>query len=859
MFLLAIYSLSIGLLLYGAYLSFRLLKLSQEARAWSCVISAFLFAATLIAYRVYQHLTDAPSDSIDPVSSVLTLGIAVSIVAGVSQFWPFVLKPRMFEDAALSSESRFRELMDNCGGTAYKIIIDDARFEYVSPSIKTQLGYEPEEVMAYSGPALAHKLLHPDDAIRMIESSAALIDSYHDLMHGAPIEYRIRHKDGSYRWFGDKQTILRDPKTGRATALIGNTRDITESKVAQHALEESESRFQNLLRSLDDVVWTTTVGGKRVLYLNPAAERAYGRSVHEFIENPRLWIDMVHPDDKERVLELARQLPEQREIDLEFRILRPNGDVRWMFNRVKWITDTNNQDPIVSGISTDITERRIAEEALRESEERYRTVVEHASEAIVILDSNGRLQDVNAMACAISGYERSALLTVNAAELLTTGEPDEANDGNSAPVFERRLIRNDGSTIPVEMSFTHLPDGRLLAMVRDITERKKVEQAMRAASRIEATATLAGGVAHDFNNLMVAVTCNAAFLKNDLGEDHPSIELVDEIFDAATKAGELAQQVLAYGRGGKYQPEVVSLNAVVQEVVQIQRRAFPADIEIEFRLCDTLRKVHADSSQLGQIVMNLCKNASEAITGRGTIAIITENVVVSRENPIIDRQVPPGDYVRLTVRDTGVGIDEEAMGKVFEPYFSRKADGRGLGLAATYGIVKNHLGYIYVSSHAGEGAEFRVYLPAVLEPNVSQDRPAESPASGRNGTILVVDDEEPVRDAVVELLHRLGYRASAARNGAEAMEILTGPDDEVELVILDLSMPEMDGYEAFTRIRDRHPDLFVIVSSAYALDDKTSRLRDDGKCRFVSKPFDPESFGNVVRQCLDRVAETSAK
>jgi signal transduction histidine kinase/ActR/RegA family two-component response regulator len=407
-------------------------------------------------------------------------------------------------------------------------------------------------------------------------------------------------------------------------------------------------------------------------------------------------------------------------------------------------------------------------------------------------------------------------------------------------------------------------DGRAAAevgTVRDITESKNAEEAFRAASRMEATTTLAGGIAHDFNNLMVGVLGNAELLQARLANSPDVTRMLDTIAHSAQRAGELAQQMLAFARGGKYQPRLMNLNDVVADVLRLEERSIPPRIRIERTLDSALWTVEADPVQLSQVTMNLCINAVEAIEDTGRIAILTRNVVVDEGFARRHRGLKPGAYVCLLVEDTGKGMPAERVAHVFEPFYSTKAQGRGLGLAAAYGIVKNHEGYIAVSSEIGAGTTFTVYLPAVgvdpadvqkYAPQRTEDR---TPARARESTVLVVDDEPVVLDVTRQILENLGYRALCANNGREAVDIAESFDGDIHAVVLDMGMPVMGGAQAFPLLMKARPNLKVLISSGYELDPAAQAMLDAGAQAFIQKPFRAHVLAAHVRQALAGTSE----
>jgi len=388
-----------------------------------------------------------------------------------------------------------------------------------------------------------------------------------------------------------------------------------------------------------------------------------------------------------------------------------------------------------------------------------------------------------------------------------------------------------------------------LGILQDITDRKRAEETLRSASRMEATTTLAGGVAHDFNNLMVAVLGNAELLRMQMDFNPDALEMVESISKAAQDAGDLAQQMVAFARGGKYEPRVLNLNEVVQQTLQLQARAFPPRIAVEEDIEPDLWNIEADPAQMSQVLMNLCLNAKEAIEGNGSITITTRNLEIEAGDHY--HGIRAGRYVYLSVQDTGRGMPQDVLTRVFEPFFTTKFQGRGLGLAAVYGIVQNHGGEIIPYSEAGLGSTFKVYLPATVE---SVRKVPEGKAENLAGTetVLIIDDEKAVVDVTKRILERLGYSVLISRNGREAVEIAQEYAGEIHLALLDMGMPVMGGQEAFPLLLESRPNLKVIICSGYELEPSSQALLDAGAHSFLQKPFQVRTLGQQIRHALGK-------
>lgn len=379
---------------------------------------------------------------------------------------------------------------------------------------------------------------------------------------------------------------------------------------------------------------------------------------------------------------------------------------------------------------------------------------------------------------------------------------------------------------------------------------QRTTEARELAARMEATATLAAGVAHDFSNLMSGVMANCELLREDVAPDPAARRTLETIFECAQRGGLLAQQLVAFARGGKYQPAVIDLNDLVEETLRVEAHTLDAGIVVEPELARGLPLVEADPVQLSQVASNLHRNAVDAIRahgGTGTIRFETAAVTLGdrREAPL--RDLPAGPYVVLTVRDTGPGMSEETRARIFEPFFTTKQSGRGMGLAATYGIVTNHGGVIVVTSEEGRGSTFAVYLPVAAGPFRPSPQPGVVPPLARpSTTVLLVDDEVAILSATRRLLERRGYHVLTAESGGEAVHIAQNSAGPIHVVLLDLRMPGMSGVEAFAPLVAARPDTKIVLSSGYELDDQARALLDRGAVAFVRKPFGVEELTQVI-------------
>jgi PAS domain S-box-containing protein len=532
-------------------------------------------------------------------------------------------------------------------------------------------------------------------------------------------------------------------------------------------------------------------------------------------------------------------------------------------------------------LKRDVSGRRRAEEALRESEERFRGAFDHAATGMSLTDpKSGRWLRVNRALCEMVGYSEEELL---ASDFQSITHPDDIEPNNRLRAalmagkipgyrLEKRYFHRKGHVIWVVVSVSLVRDATgvptyVVAQIQDITERKHAEAALREseaqlrqAQKMEAVGQLAGGIAHDFNNLLTAISTHVEFALDALPPVSEAREELTQVQRAGARAASLTRQLLAFSRRQTLQLRVVDLNAIVLESERMLRRIIGENITFLSHVEPALPTVRADPGQLEQVLVNLVVNARDAMPDGGTLTIATCATVIPEAGLAARPGLRGGKYACLSVGDTGLGMDEEVRARVFEPFFTTKpvGQGTGLGLATVYGIVKQSGGYVYVDSTPGSGSTFTVYLPAIAA-SVSDARrdgaPRETIRAGTE-TILVVEDEGAVRSAVRRTLTRYGYAVIEASNGREALELVEarqngGGEGQVELVITDVIMPELGGYGLIEQLRARWPTLRALFISGYAADEiDSAALRMPGTA-FLEKPFLIEQLIHQVRTLLD--------
>ncbi len=593
---------------------------------------------------------------------------------------------------------------------------------------------------------------------------------------------------------------------------------------------------------------------------NPAAERMFGWTAEEALGKPH----PIVPEEKQEEFRALREMALRGQTFTGIRLRRRRKDGSPIDISVS-TSPLRAADGTITGIMsiiTDVSERKKSEEALL----RLATAVEQSAEVIVITDTAGDIEYVNPAFERVTGFRRDEVLGKNP-RLLKSGKHDLAfyrqlwdtllQGDVWTGVFVNR--RKDGTLYEEEAVISPVRDtgGEVInyvAVKRDVTNERRVEEQLRQAQKMEAVGRLAGGIAHDFNNLLTAITGYTDLLLMDLPEGGAAHREVLEIRKAGDRAASLTRQLLAFSRRQVLQPKVLDLNQVVMDMEKMLRRLIGENIELVTALADDLGYVKADPGQIEQVIVNLAVNARDAMPNGGKLILETSKMEIDESYAGRHDPVRPGSYAILAVTDTGIGMDEPTMSRLFEPFFTTKEVGKGtgLGLATVYGIVKQSGGYIWAYSEVGRGTTFKVLLPgeeAVAE--LGEREVAYLYPSGGDETVLVVEDEKLVRDLVREILSQHGYHVLEASRGAEALEASGRHEGPIHLLLSDVVMPGMTGPELARRLTAHRPEMGVLFMSGYTDDAILHHGVFDQGEEFLQKPFTASALGAKVRKVLD--------
>lgn len=649
---------------------------------------------------------------------------------------------------------------------------------------------------------------------------------------------------------------------GTPAGAICIYRDATERKHSERALRASESRYRVLFEENLAGILCTTFDGD-VLECNEAFARMLGYSSSAeagSLKSPQFY---YRTSDRDEMLARLREHKALTQQEICFR--RKDGSPVWILANMNLVESTDLAGaPTIVGTTVDISERKQSKEALRESQQRFAAFMRHLPGVAFMKNRQGQYVFYNEAAQGLFHLDPDDFLGKTDHEAWPKEYADRFVEHDLEVTHSKKLAENV-EPIPHKHGVHHwliyrfpiLDENDEVQFIGgvgiDITERRQLEDQLRQSQKMEAVGRLAGGVAHDFNNLLTVISGYGHMILRDLPGEDPLHSCVEEVLKAASRATSLTNQLLAFSRRQVIQPKVLDLNALVANMDRMLRRVIGEHIELETVLSPGLGSVRADAGQLEQVIINLAVNARDAMSEGGKLSIRTGNVEVARSSRL-HADVRPGSYVRLTVADTGKGMDAEIMVHLFEPFYTSKETGKGtgLGLSTVYGIVKQSGGEVVVESKPGRGATFTIYLPRITEPALTAPSPGAEPAV-RSGTetILLVEDELGVRQLVCEMLQRLGYQILQASGGAEALRLFEQHQGSIDLLITDVIMPQMSGRELAQRLKVLQPSLKVLYISGYTDDMLAHHGVLESNVFLLQKPFAPDELAKKLREVLD--------
>ena len=746
------------------------------------------------------------------------------------------------------SEQHHRSLSE---ASSDPIVVYDmeGKVTYVNPAFSQTFGWSLDEVKG--------KLIDFVPEENRIETQEAL----DRMLRGEKVqlfETRRLTKEGRLLDIQLRTSLFLDRK-GVPAGNIVILRDVTESRRREEALKESEKQYRNLVDNALVGIYKTDLEGN-VLYANEALIEMLEFESYEDMKSVGVLARYSNLDDRDIFIKIIKETGKVN--DFEVDLLTKSGGLKNVI-----LTGVLEGD-VISGMILDITDRKQA------AEERIRlaTAVEQAAESVIISDRRGTIHYVNPAFARLSGFSSEEIVGKNF-RILKSESHDETfyremwQKISSGTAWAGRISNKmkDGSLRQFETTISPIRDKNgvivnFVSVNRDVTQEVALEAQLFQAQKMEAVGTLAGGIAHDFNNLLQVIQGYTEVLQGEVSRNKPGFEALEKIHRSAKRGAELTRQLLTFSRKVQSERRPLDLNREVEQVKRLLERTIPKMIEIELYLSESPAVVSADPIQVEQAIMNLAVNAKDAMPEGGKIVIETEKVKLDEQFCKTHLGARPGEYVLLSISDTGHGMDREILEHVFEPFYTTKdvGKGTGLGLAMVYGIVKNHEGYILCYSEISTGTTFKIYLPA-LEQSGQRQKPDETKDLFKGGdeTILLVDDEEYIRDLGVELLTDAGYHVLTATDGEEGLELYRKEQKNIDLIILDLVIPGMGGKKCYEEILRISPKAKILIVSGYSANGPGKAALEAGARGFVGKPFDVSHLLETIREILDEEPEMS--
>lgn len=774
--------------------------------------------------------------------------------------------------AIQDSRNRIEAILETTRDAVWEI--REGAVEYCSDSLAALSGAIP--LPRDNARAFFNDLIHPDDRetfqsrLRALQTGAT---------NSFETEVRMRTESDEWRYVLISAKCAERAPNGHALRIVGAHTDITALKIADEALKRANSIVQNspavLFRWRAKDVWP-------VVYVSDNVSQ-WGFASQDFLSGKLQYADIIHPDDYPSVLAHTQKIEHEglTHFQMEYRIRTQAGEIRWVNEYSTIERDSEGFPTYYQGFVLDITDRKEAELALRESQQRYKALFEAASDAIFLMDGV-RFIACNTRASEFFQVPQEKILGGTPFAL----SPETQPDGTPSEDLARRYIEGALAGTPQfftwqhrrangEIFYTEISLNRVKlqdkfyvqAIVRDISERVRAEEEknrlevqLHHAQKMETVGQLAGGIAHDFNNILQAIHGNADLARQDLPKNSPVLESLDEVVHAAERGAALVNQLLAFSRRMPMKREPVDLANLVQDLTKMLRPLIGDDIELLVQCDEKLPPVDADVAQLQQIIINLCLNARDAMPEGGKITITAQAHELDNKFCARNPWAHPGMYVRLAVADTGTGIPDDARSHIFEPFFTTKEIGKGtgLGLATVYANVKRHNGFVAFKTKPRKGTEFEIFLPVngELSPEIQPPLPEPQPVRG-TGTILLAEDDVLVRRLAVRVLTNAGYRVFAAENGEEALALFRKHEGEIDLLLFDVIMPKIHGPEVYNAIVSSGNTLPVVFTTGYTDATLHWDTSPPSPVFLLEKPYPSSQLIKTVNEAMNKVRSAS--
>jgi PAS domain S-box-containing protein len=784
------------------------------------------------------------------------------LLQAAAQAFSLAYERTQAEKSLFEREELFREVYDNAEDLIYTLN-SEGRFTSINKTCERVTGYTVEEALN-----LTHSdIMPPEYAELALKMMALKLEGRAD---ATIYETVLITKDGKHIPMEVNSRILY--RDGKPCGVMGISRNISERKRTEQKLQSAQERFVKAFNLSPLSIAITRISDGMILDVNETALRSHGFKREEVVGHTTLELNVwADPKEHSDILTLLSQQGYLRDHEMAFQ--GKSGNKHILLVSAERLTIDG--DECVLWSANDITDKKRAEEDLRESEERYRTIAETATDSIITIDEAGQIVFANSSTEKIFGYSTEELIGKPITMLIPEHLYEAHNQGfnNYLTTEIRRTLWNaldftglhkSGLEIPIEVSFGETAKGGkryFTGIIRDITERKQAEQALheseerlRQAQKLEAIGRLAGGIAHDFNNILTSIIGYSDISLRRIPKNDPLCRNLEEIRKAADRAANLTHQLLAYSRKQILQPSFLDLNEIIVDLEKMLHRLIGEDVMLDIRLVGHLGTIKADKGQIEQVLMNLVVNARDAMPKGGEVSIRTANVEIHEPINFKTFSIPPDKYVLLQVSDTGHGMSEEVKAQLFEPFFTTKEVGKGtgLGLATVYGIIKQSGGYITVDSETDKGTTFNIYFPLSDKEKKAFEIDSVSTEPKRGvETILLAEDDESVRKMTQEILESAGYKVLVSTDCDDAMDICKCYENPIHLLLTDVVMPKLNGRELAERLLLMRPRMKVLYMSGYTNEEIVSHGVSDKGVALIQKPYTINALARKVRELLD--------
>lgn len=752
------------------------------------------------------------------------------------------------------SEKKYRQLFESAMVGIYRTRIHDGKFLAANRALAKLMGYDSVDQFVeqyvtsehYTDPKRREELL---DQIR----TQGRVDGF---------EVEMARGDGSPVTIEISATAY--PEFGYIEGVVA---DITERKRGEETLRKSEEKFRFLAEKMVDIVWTLD-RDFRTTYVSPSIEHVLGFTPEE--RKQQSLAEMITPASLEKVQEvyIEELLKDQdenadlnRSVTIEIEYFRKDGSVVWMENIVQGIRDFRGAIVGMHGVSRDITERKSAEEALRESESKFRNLFDVSPQAISLSElKTGKLVDINHKFCELTKFSKEEILGLNTTEVGFYNAAERSRflktlqASGEVKGFEMAFKAKDNSVLHANI-FARIIRiagvSYILCVFHDCTEEKRLEAQLRQAHKMESIGTLAGGIAHDFNNILGIIIGNSELALDDIPEANPARLNLEEIRVAGSRAKDVVSQLLSFARKTNLEKKPLNIAPIIRESLKLLRSSIPKSIEIRQHITEDVDTVLADRTQINQILINLCTNADHAMPDGGILDICLKNAELDENMTARYPNLDPGRYVHLMVKDTGRGIPSQEIDRIYDPYFTTKEVGKGagMGLAVVHGIVMKHNGAIFVESELEKGTTFNLFFPGIEIEPVSE-LPIDEELPGGKERILFIDDEEAIVLVARNRLERLGYQVETKTDPVEALELFSEKPDRFDLVITDMTMPRMTGDLLVKEILKIRADMPTILCTGFSEKIDEEKAKGIGIRQYIEKPVNRSDLAKMIRKVL---------